>query len=138
MALVKQFIYKNRNPRGTICPECRRWLDHAFDEGFWRPRLPRHAGCYCFYQQVYVNRPDTPPPDVITVPLVTVPPLAFARQSSPESQSPDLAQKGEELSPRQQRLQRPPEPSPVTPPPLHGPGLILPTSRPNPADVIAP
>lgn len=59
---VPKLIYANRNPR-TPCPECRPYIGTVWQLGN-QPRVPRHEGCYCFYQHTYQyetkNRPRFP------------------------------------------------------------------------------
>ena len=53
-------LYLNRNPRGTPCPECRRYIGHKYLPR-QRPHLPRHQHCYCYYQRIIIQDPQTDP-----------------------------------------------------------------------------
>jgi hypothetical protein len=44
--------YTNKNPRGKPCRECKRLIGTTWKAGN-QPRLPRHPGCYCYYQYTY-------------------------------------------------------------------------------------
>jgi hypothetical protein len=46
-----RLIYANRKPRSP-CPHCQPYIDTIWQPGC-QPRVPRHDGCYCYYQQVY-------------------------------------------------------------------------------------
>ena len=56
-----QYLYLNRNPNGTTCPECRRRIGRLY-AAWERPFLPRHQHCYCYYQRVPVEEPKPAPP----------------------------------------------------------------------------
>ena len=69
-----QFMYvvENTNPRpNTICPECRRLIGTTYADTINRPRLPRHADCYCYYRTIPIQNSRLPPESLmLSAPLI--------------------------------------------------------------------
>jgi hypothetical protein len=76
------YLYLNDNPRGP-CVECRPDVGLVFAE-HERPAVPRHEGCYCYYERVPADSPEMPVRDLGPVgDLAVVGPGAPARESVP-------------------------------------------------------
>lgn len=62
IAVLYHLLSANPNP-DTVCDVCKADLGRLYEEGEARPRLPRHAHCYCYYRRFIVGE-WTPEPDI--------------------------------------------------------------------------